>query len=85
MKKHVEYQACYEVVTTIEYLKEEEPGEHYFSMKRNWEGALWDTDEDEVLAYVEDGKVVGVEGYSGYVRPEEETVIKEMMVTILAK
>jgi hypothetical protein len=85
MKKHVEYQVCYEVVSTLEYLKEEEPGEHYFSLRRTWTEGLWDSDEDEVLAYVKGGVVVGVEGYSGSIHPEEEIVVREMMAKILAQ
>lgn len=83
MKKHVQYEVCYEIVSSIEYLREEEPGEHYFTMKRNWEGALWDLDVYEVVAYVEDGIVVNVEATSGSIHPEEEIVIRELMAKII--
>ena len=83
MKKHVQYEVCYEIVTSIEYLREEEPGKHYFNMKRNWEEGIWDSDENQVIAYVEEGKVVRVQCISGYVHLEEEIVIGEMMAKIL--
>lgn len=85
MKKKIDYQVCYDVESAIEYLNEEEPGEHYFNVRRNWEGAMWDSEEDEVLVYVEEGKVVGIEGYAYVLYPEEETAIRELMAEILAK
>ena len=85
MKKKIEYQVSYEVESTIEYLNEEEPGEHYFSIRREWEGALWDAEEDEAVAYVRDGKIEDIEGYGGLLREAEEVAIREMMVLILEK
>ena len=85
MKKQIDYQVCYEVRSTIEYLNEEDPGEHYFSIRREWEGNMWDNEDDEAVVLVEDGKVVGVDCYGGVVRPEEKAVIWEMMVQILNK
>jgi len=85
MKKQINYQVCYDVETTIEYLNEEDPGEHYFKVRREWEGALWDSEEDEVLVFVKDGKVAGMEGYAYILNPEEETAIREIMTEILAK
>jgi len=85
MEKQIDYQVCYEVTSTIKYLNEEDPGEHYFSIRRDWEGVLWDSEDDEAMAYVGDGKVLGVEGYGSCIRPEEEIVIRELMAIILAK
>lgn len=85
MKKEIDYQVCYDVRSTIEYLSEEEPGEHYFSIRREWEGNMWDNEDDEAIALVEDGKVVGVECYGSLLKEDEETAIREMMTEILAK
>ena len=81
----IEYEVCHSIVTTIKYLKEEEPGEHYFSVKRHWVESLFDDEDDEAIAYVEEGKVVEIEGYeSGYVRDEERNVIEKIMIDVLA-
>ena len=85
MQKEIEYQVSYDVVATIEYTREENPGEYYFSIKRHWADLLWDDEEDEIIAYVEEGKVVEIEAYeTGYVRDEERDVIEKMMEEILA-
>jgi hypothetical protein len=82
----IEYEVCHSIVTTIKYLKEEEPGEHYFSVKRHWVESLFDDEDDEAIAYVEEGKVVEIEGYeSGYVRDEERDIIEKIMIEVLKK
>lgn len=82
----IEYQVCNSVVSTIKYLEEEDPGEHYFSVKRHWVEGTFDDEDDEAVAYVENGKVVEIEGYeSGYVRDEERDVIEKIMIEILNK
>ena len=85
MQKEIEYQVSYDVVATIEYKEEENPGEYYFSIKRHWADLLWDDEEDEIIAYVEEGKVVEIEAYeTGYVRDEERDVIEKMMQAIIS-
>lgn len=80
----IEYEVSHSITATIKYLEEKEPGEHYFSVKRHWVESLFDDEEDEAIAYVEEGKVVEIEGYhSGYVRDEERDVIEKIMIDIL--
>jgi len=55
-------------------------------VKRHWVESLFDDEEDKAIAYVEEGKVVEIEGYhSGYVRDEERDVIEKIMVEVLNK
>lgn len=85
MQKEIEYEVSYDVVATIEYTGEENPGEYYFRIMRHWADLMWDDEEDEIIAYVEEGKVVEIEAYeTGYVRDEERDVIEKMMEEILA-
>ena len=81
----IEYEVSQSITATIKYLEEQEPGEHYFSIKRHWVESLFDDEDDEAIAYVEEGKVVEIEGYkSGYVRDEERDVIEKIMIDVLA-
>lgn len=85
MEKKVEYQVCYEVVSTIKYLSEEEPGEHYFSLLKEQPEGLWESGEDEAVAFVSKDGSVDVDGYHCILNEAEVSAIKEMMVEILAK
>jgi hypothetical protein len=85
MEKKVEYQVSYEIVSTIQYLSEEDPGEHYFSIVRDWSEGLWDSEDDEAVATVENGVLVGVESYARPLSDEETRAIRDMMGEILAK
>ena len=81
----IEYEVSQSITATIKYLEEREPGEHYFSLKRHWVESLFDDEDDEAIAYVEEGKVVEIEGYqSGYVIDEEMNVIEKIMIDVLA-
>lgn len=64
----------------ITYLGEENPGEHYFSIKRRESEGFWDVEEDECYALVEDGVIVDFDGYSSYPSPEEEGAMKAYLV-----
>jgi hypothetical protein len=81
----IEYEVSQSITATIKYLEEREPGEYYFSLKRHWVESLFDDEDDEAIAYVEEGKVGEIEGYeSGYVRDEERDVIEKIMIDVLA-
>ena len=71
----ITWQKCYDMESEIEYLGEENPGEHYFSIKRREYEGFWDTEEDECYALVEDGTVVDYDGYDSYPSDEERQAI----------
>lgn len=83
MRKSIEYEVRYDIVSEISYLGLEE-GEHYFRIHRHWAELTFDDEEDEAKAVVfPDGKIE-VEGYSS-IRVEEVKAIEEMMGDILKK
>jgi hypothetical protein len=84
MQKEIEYEVHYDVVAMIEYTGEENPGEYYFSIKRHWVDLLWDDEEDEAFAIVNEKGEIEVEAYEGYIREEEVSAIGKMMEEILA-
>ena len=75
----VHYQKSYDFTSDIEYLGEENPGEHYFKITRREDENFWGVSEDECCVLVENGKVEGFEGYSEIPCFEEEVA----MMTIL--
>ena len=81
MKKTIDYEIHYDLSVEITYLGEENPGEHFFSIKRRETEGFWDTEEDECYALVEDGTVVDYDGYDSYPSDEERqaiwTILKE--------
>lgn len=79
MKATANWQKCYDMESEIEYLGEENPGEHYFGIKRRESEGFWDVEEDECYALVEDGIIVDFEGYSTYPSEEEESVMKGIL------
>ena len=83
-KYKVHYQKCYDFVSDIEYLGEENPGEHYFKITRREDENFWDPFDDECYALVtknEMGVDIDFEGYSEYPCDEERqamwTILKE--------
>jgi len=85
MQKEIEYEVSYDVVATIEYTGEENPGEYYFRIMRHWVDLVFDDDEDEAFATVNEKGEIEIESYlTGYVRDEEASAIGKMMEEILA-
>jgi len=79
MKANTTWQKCYDIESEIEYLGEENHGEHHFSIKRRETEGFWDVEEDECYALVEDGIIVDFEGYSSYPSVEEEDLMKGIL------
>lgn len=84
MQKEIEYEVSYEVVATIEYTGEENPGEYYFRIMRHWVDLVFDDEEDEAYATVNEKGEIEIEAYEGYLRDEEASAIGKMMEEILA-
>jgi hypothetical protein len=85
MQKEIEYEVSYEVVATIEYTGEENPGEYYFRIMRHWVDLVFDDEEDEAYATVNEKGEIEIESYEGgYIRDEEASAIGKMMEEILA-
>jgi hypothetical protein len=84
MQKEIEYEVHYDVVATIRYVGEENPGEYYFRITRHWADLVWDDEEDEAFAIVNEKGEIEVEAYEGYIRDEEASAIGKMMEEILA-
>jgi len=84
MNKEIEYEVSYDVVATIEYTGEENPGEYYFRIMRHWVDLMWDDEEDEAYATVNEKGEIEIEAYEGYIREEEVSAIGKMMEEILA-
>jgi hypothetical protein len=76
MTRKATWQKCYDIESEITYLSEENPGEHYFKIIRRETECFFDPEEDECILLLEDGIVVGFEGYSSYPTIEEEVVMK---------
>lgn len=84
MNKTIEYEVSYDLVAEIRYIGEEEPGEHYFRIRRHWADLVWDDEEDEAKAIVTPEGKIEVEAYDGgYVRDEEVKAIGEMVQEII--
>ena len=84
MQKEIEYEVSYDVVATIEYTGEENPGEYYFRIMRHWVDLVFDNEEDEAYATVNEKGEIEIEAYEGYIRDEEASAIGKMMEEILA-
>jgi len=80
MKVNVSWQKCYDMESEITYLGEENPGEHYFSIKRRESEGFWDVEEDECYVLVADRMVDGYEGYSSYPSDEECEVMEKILM-----
>ena len=83
MEKEIEYEVHYDVVATIKYTGEENPGMYYFNIKRHWADLMWDDEEDEAFAIVNEKGEIEIEAYEGYIRDEEVSAIGNMMEEIL--
>ena len=74
------WQKCYDIESEIEYLGEEKPGEHHFKIVRRETESFFDPEDDECCLLLEDGIIVGFEGYSSYPSPEEEVMMKVILI-----
>lgn len=79
MKQILHWQKVYDMESEIEYLGEENPGEHYFSIKRRESEGFWDAEEDECFVLVEDRKIVDFDGYSTHPSDEELEVMEKVL------
>jgi hypothetical protein len=85
MQKEIEYEVHYDVVATIEYTGEENPGEYYFRIMRHWVDLVFDDEDDEAYATVNEKGEIEIESYEGgYIRDEEASAIGKMVEEILA-
>tara|TARA_R110000868_G_scaffold147485_1_gene368981 strand:+ start:431 stop:688 length:258 start_codon:yes stop_codon:yes gene_type:complete len=80
MSHKTTWQKCYDIESEIEYLGEENHGEHYFKIVRRETENFFDPEEDECYLLLEDGIIVGFEGYSSYPSPEEECMMKVILI-----
>ncbi len=80
MKHTISWQKCYDFDSEIEYLGEENPGEHYFSIKRRESEGFWDAEEDECFVFVEDHKIVDFDGYDTHPSDEELEVMEKILM-----
>ena len=83
MKKEIEYEKCYDVVSTIEYTGIED-GSHMFSIKRHCVDMIFDDEEDEIQAIFNNDGGVEVEAYHTCTE-EEVALVEEMMHEINEK
>ena len=74
------WQKCYDMESEITYLGESKPVEHYFSMNRRVAEGVWDVEEDECYALVEDNKLIDYEGYSSYPSDEEKEAMEKILM-----
>ena len=80
MKHKITWQKCYDMESEITYLGEENPGEHYFSIKRRESEGFWDVEVDECYAFIENGKIVDYDGYDSYPSDEETELMERMLM-----
>ena len=78
-KHTISWQKCFDMESEITYHGEENPGEHYFGIKRRESEGFWDVEEDECYVLIEGECVVGFEGYSSYPSVEELDVMYEIL------
>lgn len=76
MKKEIEYQKCFDMVSEITFTGMED-GSHMFHIKRKC-AELFDDEEDEVAAIFNIDGGVETEAYN-YASDEEVALIEEMM------
>jgi hypothetical protein len=80
----IEYEVRYDIVSTIKYKGEENPGEYYFSISRHYTELTFDDECDEAKAIINSAGEVEVEAYDGgYLRDEEVTAISNMLQEII--
>lgn len=72
------WQKCYDIESEIEYIGEENPGEHYFKITRRETENFFDPEEDECFVLLHEGNI-DFEGYSSYPSIEERTVVYEIL------
>jgi len=77
MKKEIEFQKCFDVVSTIEFTGIEDDS-HMFLVKRHFVEGIWDDEEDEVAAIFNIDGGVELEAYNSCTE-EEQALIEEMM------
>jgi hypothetical protein len=80
----IEYEVHYDVVATIKYKGEENPGEYYFSIARHFVELTFDSEYDEAKAIVNSAGEVETEAYDGgYLRDEEVRAIGKLVHKII--
>ena len=77
MKKEIEYEKIYDVVSTIEFTGIEDDS-HMFSITRHCVDMMFDDEEDEVAAIFNNDGGVELEAYHTCTE-EEVALIEEMM------
>ena len=78
-KRVVHYERSYEFTSEIEFVAEGERGEFWFNIERRLDENFWSPAEDECCVLVEDGVIVGYEGYSEYPNETESTVMSDIL------
>lgn len=64
----------------ITYLGEENPGEHYFSIRRTESENFWDPEDDECYYVVKNGDIIGMEGYDALPSMEEQVAMEKILM-----
>lgn len=77
MKREIEYQKSFDVVSEVTYTGIED-GSHMFSIKRHHVDLMWDDEEDEIAAMFNMDGGVEVEAYHTC-SDEEVALVEEMM------
>jgi len=86
MQKVIEYEISYDIESTVSYLGEENPGEHYFKISRVWLEGMFDTEEHEAFAIMNEKGEIEIEPYEGaYLRDEEAGAIAQLMQELVSK
>lgn len=80
MKHVATWQKSFDMMSEIEYLGEENPGEHYFKISRREMEGFWDVEEDECCYLVENRNVIGMVGYDTLPSQEEEAVMEKILM-----
>jgi len=83
MKKEIEFQKCYDVVSQITFTSIEE-GSHMFTIERHYIDGIFEDEEDEVAAIFNNDGGVELEAYHSCTI-EEEALIEEMMKELQEK
>jgi hypothetical protein len=84
MEKEIEYEVHYDVVATIKYIGTNNPDkDHYFEIGRHWADLLFEDELDHAAVTVKDNGDFDIEAVEGYIRDEEELIIRNMMTEIL--
>jgi hypothetical protein len=80
MKKEVEFQKCFDVVSSVRYIGIEDDL-YMFNINRHFADLVWDDEDDEVAASFVDGEVF-LEAYHNC-SEEEEKAIEAMVLEIV--